>query len=69
MLLYVEDTLFYHNIYTTIIHTYIHGLHIYGEQIIKVFYISSFIKCRLYGILMVYFDILIIRYIATTSYY
>lgn len=43
--------------------------YIYGEQIIKVFYISSFIKCRLYGILMVYFDILIIRYIATTSYY
>ena len=69
MLLYVEDTLFYHNTTIRYIRTYMHGLHtyIYGEQIIKV--LSSFIKCKLYGILMVYFDILIIRYIATTSYY
>lgn len=50
MLLYVEDTLFYHNIYNynTYVHTW--STYIYGEQIIKVFYISSFIKCRLYGI-------------------
>lgn len=62
MLLYVEDTLFYHNTTIKYIRTYMVYIYIRRTNN-KGFLISSFIKCRLYGILMVYFDILIIRYI------